>query len=66
MVKTNIEVLLKFVAKNPPSILILAGIVGWILCGFTKITVFCAWWLPLVLIGTALQVLWLAYKYKKI
>jgi len=58
-----LEVVMQFIAKNPPSILILAGILGWILCGFTQIPEFCSWWTPLLLVGVALQLIWMAFRY---
>jgi hypothetical protein len=64
MVETKINAVFEFIAKNPPSIIILGGILGWILCGFTNIPVFCSWWMPLVLIGIALQILWMGFRYK--
>jgi len=59
-----LDIVMEFLAKNPPSILILAGVLGWILCGFTAIPVFCDWWTGLLLIGVALQLLWMAFRYK--
>jgi len=60
----ELNVLMNFFAKNPPSILILGGILGWILCGFTNIAVFCSNWMNILLIGVALQIIWLSFKYK--
>ena len=65
MVKSSFEVIFEFVAKNPPSILILGGILGWILCGFTKIEIFCNYWLGLIALGFFLQILWMVFKYAK-
>jgi hypothetical protein len=53
------EIIFKFVAKNPPSILILGGILGWLLCGFTNTPVFCDWWTTVLVIGIVLQLVWL-------
>jgi hypothetical protein len=64
MTENHFEVILKFVAKNPPSILILAGVLGWILCGFTNINIFCNYWLGLIIIGIVIQVLWMLFKFK--
>jgi|GEM_PF-5357618 len=56
---------MEFVAKNPPSILILGGILGWIICGFTNIEVFCSYWMAVLMIGAVLQFLWLAFRFGK-
>ncbi|PKP57930.1 MAG: hypothetical protein CVT89_03680 [Candidatus Altiarchaeales archaeon HGW-Altiarchaeales-2] len=61
----SLKVIMEFVAKNPPSILILGGILGWILCGFTNIEVFCSYWMTVLMIGVALQLLWLAFRFGK-
>lgn len=55
---------MKFVANNPPSLLILGGILGWILCGFTNIPTFCNYWNSILIVGVGLQLLWIAFKYK--
>ncbi len=60
------EVVFKFIAKNPPSILILGGILGWILCGVTHDPIFCDNWQSFVIVGVALQILWMAFKFKLI
>lgn len=60
----DLKIAFNFFAKNPPSILILAGIFGWLLCGFTGIPVFCQNWSNFVLVGIALQLLWMSFKYK--
>ncbi len=60
-----VSVIMQFIAKNPPSILILAGILLLILYGFTGIQVFSNWsWI--LILGVILQILWLLARYPHI
>jgi hypothetical protein len=56
-----IDIIFDIFADNPPSILIGGGVVGWILCGFTNIDIFCFVWPWLLGIGIVLQILWLIF-----
>ena len=56
-----IDVLFEIFAENPPTILIGGGVVGWLLCGFTNIGIFCSVWPWLIGAGIILQILWLIY-----
>ncbi len=53
----DIPVSMEFVAHTASSLLILAGVLGWLLCGFTKIEVFCNWWGWFVAVGALLYLL---------
>ncbi|OQX19827.1 MAG: hypothetical protein BWK75_05330 [Candidatus Altiarchaeales archaeon A3] len=64
MIKNNFIVVFKFIAKNIPSILILGGLLGWILCAFTNIKVLCDNWSIIIISGIVLQILWLLSKFK--
>ena len=59
MAEPDLSAVFEFFADNPPTILIAGGILGWILCGFTKIDVFCAYWFWLIILGVILQFLYL-------
>ena len=48
----------RFIARSGPAILILGGILGWILCGFTKIDVFCNNWTWILILGMVLSLIW--------
>jgi len=61
----KLNVIMKFVAKNPPSILILLGGLGWLLCGITNIGTFCSNWGWILVLGVIAQVIWLIYRYGK-
>lgn len=56
-----IDIIFDIFADNPPSILIGGGAVGWILCGFTNVDIFCSVWPWLLSIGVVLQILWLIF-----
>lgn len=58
----NLKILMRFVAKNPPSILMLIGGLGWLLQGigigeFPGYQYF-------IVIGVILQLVWMGAKYK--
>ena len=54
----TISIIFSFIAKSGPAILILGGILGWILCGFTKIEVFCDNWWWILILGVILSLIW--------
>jgi hypothetical protein len=60
------NVVMEFIAKSPPAILILAGVLFGLLCGLSQgifqSNFFCNWWLALILLGVVLQILWLFFK----
>jgi hypothetical protein len=57
----SLKVVMKFIAKNPPSILILLGGLGWLLQGLgIGIFVGYAWF---VVVGVILQLIWMALRY---
>ena len=60
-----ISIVFRFIAKSGPAILILGGILGWILCGFTDIKVFCDNWMFILILGFILSLIW-AGIFKKI
>ena len=53
-----INIIFRFIAKSGPAILILGGILGWILCGSTKIDVFCNNWFWILISGVLLSLIW--------
>lgn len=55
----ELKVVMNFIAKNPPSIFILGGLLGWILGGLTGIKVFLDNWWWILMAGFFLQILWL-------
>lgn len=57
----SLKVIMKFVAKNPPSILILLGGLGWFLqsLGVGQFNGY-IWF---VIVGVLLQTLWLGFRY---
>jgi uncharacterized membrane protein len=59
--KEKSQVSMKFFAKTVPTILVLGGILGWLMCGVTQQNVFCQNWLGLIVLGVAVNVLWLFY-----
>lgn len=54
----------RFNAHTVPKMLILAGILGWVLCGFTHVEVFCNNWLWLLLLGLIIWVIIILSKRK--
>lgn len=55
----EISAVFRFIASNPPSILILGAILGWVLCGFTSIKVLCDYWLLFLILGVVIQLIWM-------
>ena len=57
----NLKVIMKFMAKNPPSILILLGGLGWLLegLGLGNFSGY-AWF---IILGVILQLIWMAMRY---
>jgi hypothetical protein len=51
-----VTAIFQFIARSGPAILILGGILGWILCGSTKIDVFCSNWV--LILGVVLSLIW--------
>ena len=53
-----VTAIFQFIARSGPAILILGGILGWILCGSTKIDVFCSNWVWVLILGVVLSLIW--------
>ena len=56
--------IMHFIAKNPPSILILGGILFGLIGGFSNITFFVNGWVPLLVAGIVLQIIWMVLNGK--
>jgi len=55
----------KFIARSGPAILTAGGILGWVLCGTTKMSVFCNNWAWVLILGVVLSLIW-AGVFKKL
>jgi len=58
----TIAAVFHFFARNPPSLLIGGGILGWLLCGLSNVPVFCNYWGWLIASGFILQLIWLYFQ----
>ena len=58
MTGPSFQAIFKFVAKNPASILILGGLLGLLVTSATQGQSVAGWW-TLILLGTAVHVVWL-------
>lgn len=56
--------IMHFIAKNPPSILILGGILFGLIGGFSNIAFFVNGWVPLLVAGIVLQIIWMVLNGK--
>lgn len=63
MAKNNLDIIFKFIAKNPPTALICGGILLLILSPAYK--PFGSWGWICIILGFILQVLWVGARYLK-
>ena len=63
MAKSNLDIIFKFIAKNPPTALICGGILLLILSPAYESFGWAGW--VLIILGIIIQILWIGAKFAK-